>query len=50
MSDTIIQTAIICLTVVAVFYIMGKVMIAEYSINKKEVEQPKNNKENADNE
>jgi len=34
MSDTIIQTAIICLTVVAVFYIMSKVMIAELTIEK----------------
>jgi len=29
MSETIIQTAIICLTIVAVFYIMSKVMIEE---------------------
>lgn len=34
MSETIIQTAIICLTVVMVFYIISKMCIAEAEITK----------------
>lgn len=45
MSDTVIKTIAICFTIICVFYIMSRVMIAE-QISKNSFDEEKENTDN----
>lgn len=45
MSDTVIKTIAICFTIICVFYIMSRVMIAE-QISKNSFDEEEENKDN----
>lgn len=46
MSDTVIKTIVICFTIISVFYMMTRVMIAENSTRKKPFEEDERNTDN----